>query len=105
MRIRTRRHYQRMAHHSKRLVGTWIVLEVRQCKGVATKLGITVSKRYGNAVARNRFKRIVREAFRLSLPTLPKGIDLNVKPRTSACKAKSSDIQPEIAHLCALSVT
>ena len=98
-RIRTRRHYQRITQQSKRLIGNWIIIDVRKCSGPSTKLGVTVSKRYGNAVARNRFKRIVREAFRLSFPQLPQGIDLNIKPRSAACEAKSFDILPEIVEL------
>ncbi|MBX7168742.1 MAG: ribonuclease P protein component [Pirellulales bacterium] len=42
------------------------------------RLGLSVSRRVGNAVARNRWKRLVREAFRLELARLPQGIDLVV---------------------------
>jgi ribonuclease P protein component len=45
------------------------------------RLGLSVSKKAGNAVARNRWKRLSREAFRLTQPELPVGIDLVVVPR------------------------
>lgn len=47
------------------------------------RLGMVVSgKKVGNAVARNRWKRMIREAFRLSQHELPPGIDLVVLPQT-----------------------
>jgi ribonuclease P protein component len=46
------------------------------------RLGLSVSrKRCGSAVARNRVKRLLREAFRLSKNELPSGVDLVVVPR------------------------
>lgn len=45
------------------------------------RLGISASRRLGGAVIRNRWKRLLREAFRLSRCELPIGIDLIVIPR------------------------
>lgn len=47
-----------------------------------TRLGISLSRKKVRAAhARNRLKRLVREAFRLSKSDLPTGIDLIVLPR------------------------
>lgn len=55
------------------------------------RLGLSVSRKLGGAVVRNRWKRLVREAFRLSRQRLPRGVDLVVVPRQG--------IKPELAEL------
>ena len=45
------------------------------------RLGLSVSRKVGNAVVRNRWKRLLREAFRISRQDLPAGIDLIVVAR------------------------
>ncbi len=41
-----------------------------------TRLGLSIGKRIGGAVVRNRLKRLLREAFRLRQRDLPAGLDL-----------------------------
>jgi ribonuclease P protein component len=45
------------------------------------RLGLSVSRKVGKAVVRNRWKRLIREAFRTSPDRLPAGLDLVVIPR------------------------
>jgi len=49
-----------------------------------TRLGLSVSRKVGNAVVRNRWKRLIREAFRVQRLDLPPGLDLVVRPRKGA---------------------
>jgi ribonuclease P protein component len=45
-----------------------------------SRLGLSVSKKHGSAVIRNRIKRLLREAFRLQRHALPAGLDLVLIP-------------------------
>ena len=47
------------------------------------RLGLSVSRKVGKAVVRNRWKRLIREAFRLSREHLP-ALDLVVRPQKGA---------------------
>jgi len=54
------------------------------------RLGLSVSRKVGPAVSRNRWKRRLREAFRLQQDRLPTGLDLVIVPRS----------EPEFPILC-----
>lgn len=49
-----------------------------------TRLGLMVGRKHGKAVQRNRLKRLIREGFRLSHATLPRGVDLICAPAPKA---------------------
>jgi ribonuclease P protein component len=89
-----------MSHSTSRHVGYWVIVDQMPNRSANTRLGITVTRRYGKAHDRNRFKRLVREAFRLCQNTLKPGLDLNVKPRMQAQKATLSNIQDDLLRFC-----
>ncbi|MDP1879989.1 MAG: ribonuclease P protein component [Parachlamydiaceae bacterium] len=95
MRLLTRQQYRNLQRNSSKFVGKWIIVEVKFNNNPTSRLGIIASRRYGPSHQRNRFKRIVREAFRLSQP-FQKNIDIIVKPRSEAVKAKMNMIQAEL---------
>lgn len=57
------------------------------------KLGITTSKKLGNAVIRNRARRIIRAAYRECEKYIPLGYDFIVVARTGIIDKKSTDIK------------
>lgn len=61
-----------------------LVVKVANGPSQLTRLGTSVSRKVGNAVVRNRWKRLIREAFRLAQHELPQGIDIVVRPKAGA---------------------
>ncbi|MDR0947272.1 MAG: ribonuclease P protein component [Ruminococcus sp.] len=56
------------------------------------RMGITASKKIGNAVIRNRCKRIIRAAWRESLNQFPEGFDFVILAREGCHLFKSTDV-------------
>ncbi len=63
------------------------------------RLGLTVSRKVGGAVVRNRVKRRVREWFRHSRKALPAGVDLVVIARRGAGELSTEQTQGSLAEL------
>jgi ribonuclease P protein component len=98
-RLRKRCDYQRLYHHGYSVAGKYIVIDCLKGATQTPRLGITVTKKFGKAHDRNRFKRIVREAFRHAQFALPQGIEINIRPRMLAKHATTSLILEELLTL------
>ena len=87
-RLRSSGEFRRIKKYGKRITGRTVIFDVLTEKFPYRLpyclLGVTASKRFGNAVARNRFKRLIREAFRLQQYLLPPGLTINASPRNNA---------------------
>lgn len=80
----------------------FILLLARSPTTGPSRLGLVVSRKVGNAVVRNRVKRIVRECFRELPGFVPDGLDLVVIPRAGAAELSPSQIAAEWADVQAL---
>lgn len=96
MRLRSRKDYKRMRQGVQSYIGRWMILDIRPNQTSASRLGLTVTRRYGKSHDRNRFKRLAREAFRLAYPLFPQGIDMIIRPRSMAAQATMQQIQEEL---------
>lgn len=71
----------RNLRRANRYLGEKIQIDYRLGETEPAKLGMTVKKKFGKAHDRNRFKRIVREAYRQISHTFPKNLEINIAPR------------------------
>jgi ribonuclease P protein component len=100
-RVRKRSEYLAIQGQGQRLAGTHYMLFARHGGDAAraARLGVTVSRKVGGAVVRNRDKRWVRESCRRMQDQLPAGTDLVVVARPSAAKAGYGPTARELATL------
>ena len=74
-----------------------LLLKTRVEDDQRVRLGITASRKVGNAVVRNRAKRVVREAFRSTRELWPPGYDLVVIVRHFEGNLRLADVVQEWA--------
>jgi ribonuclease P protein component len=102
-RLRDSRDFQRVNRTGKRRASAHfvVVIAASRAEGGAPKLGLAVSRRVGNAVARNRVKRRVREWFRRAAAELPEATDWVVIARAGAAGLDRGAVEAELAGLAA----
>ena len=95
-RIRKTKNYQNVQSTGKRwrshdFIVLYIKTDLEQ-----SRIGITVSKKVGNAVRRNRVKRMIREGVRKEYFLLTKPWDIVIIARSSAFFSSTEKIQNQI---------
>lgn len=87
-RVRKRREYLELQKDGQRIVVAHFVFFVRRrADDEGARLGLIVSRKVGNAVVRNRVKRLCRELFRLhATELLPPNYDCVVLARAGAAE-------------------
>lgn len=82
-----RNHIFRRLYSTKGLANGYLVLYARRNRLGRNEVGITVSKKLGKAVIRNRTRRRLREVYRLNEELFTPGWDIVVVARTRAVDA------------------
>jgi ribonuclease P protein component len=73
-----------------------LTLHARPNEGLPLRLGVSVGKRFGPAVARNRFKRRLREIVRRRLESLASGWDVIFSARSGARTASYAELESAV---------
>jgi ribonuclease P protein component len=92
LRLRKRRDFLHVQQHGRRFTHRVVTIIATPSAVGWTRIGITVSKKVGDAPARNLVKRWVREAFRQHRGTWPEGVDFVVIARKGAAEASYGEI-------------
>ncbi len=107
--IREHHLYNKAFSRGKRFVGKYIAVYVLRDlaaeklknenpqKAYVNRLGLSVSKKIGGAVQRNRAKRLMRAGYDKVKNELKCGNLIVISPRTAILSAKSTDIANELS--------
>ena len=100
-RLRTAADFERVYRGGRRSGDSLFAVDALANDAGCARLGMSVSARtVGNAVRRNRVRRIVREIFRARRPMLP-ALDFVVTSRPGARDADRTAIETSLARLLA----
>ena len=83
--------FRRAYARGKAFTNPALVTYVRKNRAGICRVGITASKKIGNAVERNRARRVIRAAAEM-LPQFSPGYDLVFVARTRTVRKKSTEI-------------
>ncbi len=95
------RDFRRLYARGRSLANQYLVIYCLKSRSGANKMGITVSKKLGIAVVRNRAKRLIREAYRLSEGRFKEGYDMVFVSRSRTAGAKMPQVREAMMALAA----
>lgn len=100
LKIRKSFEYRRFAISRKRLKGLYISIDYRFNEALSSpRLGLTTPAKIGRAHLRVKFKRILREIFRLNRYNLMNNLEINVSAKAINKNLKYIDIEKDFLKL------
>lgn len=91
-RLLKRSEYQRLRTQGRKVHTGLFIAVNEESAADRTRLGITVSRRVGKAVSRNRIKRVAREYFRKNRQRIPGQRDIHIIAKQGAAERTNQEL-------------
>jgi len=97
-RILKRGLFKRVYDEGRKFQARYFTAFVLPNSGPQSRIGITVTRKIGNSVERNRARRLVREAFRKNKWLVPQGVDIVINVKKPLVEAGYSDLEGDFRN-------
>ncbi|QCX33591.1 ribonuclease P protein component [Caloramator sp. E03] len=97
--VRKNAHFRYIYRKGKAINNDLLVLYIVKNGKNINRVGISVSKKIGKSVVRNRVKRLIRECFRKNKDSIKKGYDFIFIARKKSAMANYYDIYDSVKNL------
>lgn len=98
-RLRKNMEFKKVYKSGKNYWNRNLILYVRENGLEESRIGISITKKVGNAVIRNKIKRRIREVNRDNLINIKKGYDIVIIPKKNAVDLSFKDLESAVRHI------
>ncbi len=102
-RLRKNIEFKRVYNKGKNYWNRNLILYVRKNGLEETRLGITITKKIGNAVTRNKIRRRMKEIYRLNHHRVKNGYDLIFIPKKNVVDLSYIELENSLIHILKIS--
>jgi ribonuclease P protein component len=94
-RLLSREEFRRVYDRGRKYQARYFTAFVLENSFDRARVGITVTRKFGKSVRRNRARRLVREVFRRNKWLVPTGVDIVINVKNSLLEARLSDLESD----------
>lgn len=102
-RLRKNMEFKKVYSGGKNYWNRNLILYIRKNKLDESRYGITITKKIGNAVVRNKIRRRIKEVYRLNLYRIKNGYDLIFIPKKNVVDLPYKELESAVIHILKIS--
>lgn len=102
-RLRKNIEFKRVYSKGKNYWNRNLILYIKKNGLEETRLGITITKKIGNAVVRNKIRRKIKEIYRKNYPNIKSGYDLIIIPKKNVIDLSYQELESSLIHILKIS--